>query len=1155
MLKIHKFALGFLVLFLLVSCTQVSTPTPTQISDINPDLNPVTDHLVISEILAGVEGNNNLDFIELYNPTQEMVNLQGYSLWYQLKKDQEDVLIHSWETSAFIPPNGHYLLLRENQELEFEVDAYFGYSLVPQRGSLALRSKSAGLIDQVAWGDTDAAFVETTSASAFPNGSSLERLPGGQAGNGQDFDNNAEDFIISKSPKPQTSASIATPETEKELELKVAVPSDAKPGSTLVYDLAITNTSQQIINSALLHFPFPKDLIYESSSIEPVLDTNLLQFELGDLSPNATVNLRVNFETPWKYTTISIPGIFVDAPGINAPPVFSGPIRTRVQGGAVPIGIARNLLDGEMVTVEGTATMYTGGFYAGSSGTKFYIEDTTGGVQVYVPGGAGKVEVPLGAYVQVQGIPQPYRGAIEIVPSAENVTVIHQSVDPFAWESREVSIKELLVQPLDFSGKLVTLSGEISRVEEFSYSYEMDLVEDEKLISVYIDKLTEMNVEIIEPGQYYQVTGIVEMVDDDIQIYPRVQSDLLEIQAPTVTITAQMPVNYDPDQIFTLDLIVNNHLPENIESLKVSLKIPDGLTVDQVSENGVLMKDQITWAYDSLPGGGTEKIFSISGTISRAIDYLFLEDYTLSYNDQNTMVIGNPIYSFPGDSIPIWAIQGRTYRSPYLLQQVKTSGVITAVFPAMEGFWLQGEEDRDPLTSQGLFVYSQVVDPSITPGDLISIQGTIHESHNETQFFLENWQLIATNQSLPAAIPLNPPVDPIESSNYYETLEGMLVQAAGPAKAVSPTNKYGETALVLPLYEETHLLQGEPNGMAIRVDDGSFVTHADQSTMSYAAATGDTLADIYGPLAYNYGYYKIEPISPPRVDKNPIIIDALPQTASNEFRIMTWNVENLFDFLEPHPSDPSLPTVAEYRVWLEKIANTILLADFPAVIGFQEVEHVDVLEDIAEQSILQALDYQAVLIEGTDSRGIDVGYLVRGDVSIKNVQQYPAPNELTPRPPLMLEVQIDLGTDSRTVYLLNNHFLSMSGGEQATEPRRIAQAAWNGELVNQILQENPDAFVIVMGDLNSYYDSPPIDTLRSVGLVHTFDRLPPEERYTYIYQGIAQVLDHILVNELYENSISSVDILHVNADYPLQMPGDTSVLHKSDHDPVVVTFK
>ncbi len=295
-----------------------------------------------------------------------------------------------------------------------------------------------------------------------------------------------------------------------------------------------------------------------------MLDTNLLQFELGDLSPNATANLLVTFETPWKYTTITVPGIFVDASGISTP-VFSGPIRTQVQGGAVPIGIARNLLDGEVVIVEGTATMYTGGFFAGSSGTKFYIEDNTGGVQVYVPGGAGKVDVPLGAYVQVKGIPQPYRGAIEIVPSPDDVSVVRQPMDPFAWDSREVSIKELLAQTSDFPGKLITLSGEVSRVEEFSYSYEMDLVEDDKLISVYIDKLTEMNIEIIEPGQYYQVTGIGEMVDDEIQIYPRVQSDLVEIQAPTVSMTAQMPVNYDPNQIFTIDLIVNNHMPEIIK--------------------------------------------------------------------------------------------------------------------------------------------------------------------------------------------------------------------------------------------------------------------------------------------------------------------------------------------------------------------------------------------------------------------------------------------------------------------------------------------------------------------------------------------------------------------------------------------------------------
>ena len=325
--------------------------------------------------------------------------------------------------------------------------------------------------------------------------------------------------------------------------------------------------------------------------------------------------------------------------------------------------------------------------------------------------------------------------------------------------------------------------------------------------------------------------------------------------------------------------------------------------------------------------------------------------------------------------------------------------------------------------------------------------------------------------------------------------------------------------------------------------------------MLYAATTGDLLYDISGPLTFNYGYFKIEPLSAPRVEPQSQLVDPLSPTISDEFRVMTWNVENLFDFLEPHPSDPALPTVAEYRVWLEKVASTILLAGSPAVIGLQEVENIDVLEDIAGVQSISEFGYQAVLMEGTDSRGIDVGYLVRGDIQIKNVQQFPAPNELTPRPPLLLEIQASLGGQTRVVFLLNNHFLSMSGGEKATEPRRIAQAAWNAEQVSKILQQNPDAFVIVMGDLNSYYDSPPIDTLRSAGMIHVFDQLSPEERYTYIYQGVAQVLDHILVNEIYESSISSVDILHVNADFPLQLPGDTSVLHKSDHDPVVVTFR
>ncbi len=510
--------------------------------------------------------------------------------------------------------------------------------------------------------------------------------------------------------------------------------------------------------------------------------------------------------------------------------------------------------------------------------------------------------------------------------------------------------------------------------------------------------------------------------------------------------------------------------------------------------------------------------------------------------------------TFTDGIIPIWAIQGESDQSPYLFQEVTTTGIVIGIFPKLEGFWIQGEDDQNDLTSNGLFIYSPKIDPSLNLGDLVQVEGVIHEPETETQLFLKDLKILAPKQPLPDAIALNPPGDRRASEIYFESLEGMLVTVDGPARVVAPTDKYGETVVVLPSFKGSHLLQGSDIGMGIRVDDGKSSTYKNQKGMPFAAVTGDYLDNILGPLAYTYGFYKIEPIEKPLLDRRPIVVDALPETEANEFRVMTWNVENLFDDKVPFPSDTPIPTESEYRIWLEKIARTILLADFPAVIALQEVENIDVLEDLAENPILDKYRYQAVLVEGSDRRGIDVGYLVRGDVKVSNVQQFPAPDGLTPRPPLLLEVQIKLQTKTKSIYVLNNHFQSMGAGELESQPRRVAQAEWNVKLFKKILAKDPEAFVIILGDLNSYFDSPPIDVLRNNGLVHVFDQLSPDERYTYIYQGIAQVLDHILISGGHANEISRVDILHVNSDYPLQLPNDTSVFHKSDHDPVVVTF-
>ena len=266
-------------------------------------------------------------------------------------------------------------------------------------------------------------------------------------------------------------------------------------------------------------------------------------------------------------------------------------------------------------------------------------------------------------------------------------------------------------------------------------------------------------------------------------------------------------------------------------------------------------------------------------------------------------------------------------------------------------------------------------------------------------------------------------------------------------------------------------------------------------------------------------------------------------------------MENLFDTRAPHPSDPPMPRLAEYEQDLAKVAGTIAAAGAPTVVALQEVENVGVLQDLAAHELLAAYQYQPVLIEGFDSRGIDVGYLVRGDQAmVVNAEQRNGPNDLFSRPPLLIELEVQAADGPLTVFILNNHFLSMSAGVEATEGTRNAQAAWNASLVQELLAAHPDALIAVVGDLNSFFESLPIQTLREGGLAHVLDALPPEERYSYIYQGESQVLDHILVTAALWERIVRVDILHTNADYPLPAPGDTSPLHQSDHDPVVVIF-
>ena len=144
----------------------------------------------------------------------------------------------------------------------------------------------------------------------------------------------------------------------------------------------------------------------------------------------------------------------------------------------------------------------------------------------------------------------------------------------------------------------------------------------------------------------------------------------------------------------------------------------------------------------------------------------------------------------------------------------------------------------------------------------------------------------------------------------------------------------------------------------------------------------------------------------------------------------------------------------------------------------------------------------------------------------------------------------------RKVIVVANHFNSKGGDQSAdgrfqpptrsSEVQRSQQATVLNGFVKQVLAADPSANVVLAGDFNDYQFSAPIHTLTDGGatLTDLIGTLPVDERYTYNFNGISQVLDHIFISK----AITDVqyDVVHVNSEFAVQ---------SSDHDPQVARFR
>jgi hypothetical protein len=164
-----------------------------------------------------------------------------------------------------------------------------------------------------------------------------------------------------------------------------------------------------------------------------------------------------------------------------------------------------------------------------------------------------------------------------------------------------------------------------------------------------------------------------------------------------------------------------------------------------------------------------------------------------------------------------------------------------------------------------------------------------------------------------------------------------------------------------------------------------------------------------------------------------------------------------------------------------------------------------------------------------------------------------------------------VGTSTWTdLWLVNNHF---SSGPDNRVRQRTEQAAYNARIAATLLAAEPDARVLVGGDLNVFPrpDDPyppgtpipgigvgPSDQLRPLyesPLTNLYERLVAEQpaaAYSFGFQGQAQTLDQLWTSPALRDRVVEVGSAKINVDWPADAAGEPSAYGRfgvSDHDP------
>ncbi|MEM8570352.1 MAG: 5'-nucleotidase C-terminal domain-containing protein [Pseudomonadota bacterium] len=444
-----------------------------------------------------------------------------------------------------------------------------------------------------------------------------------------------------------------------------------------------------------------------------------------------------------------------------------------------------------------------------------------------------------------------------------------------------------------------------------------------------------------------------------------------------------------------------------------------------------------------------------------------------------------------------------------------------------------------------------------------------------------------------AYIVFNPTTSGID---FMESLEGMRVTVEDAA-VIGSTNRFGEIFVTANQgadptgLSERGTLNISPddfNPERIQIDDDSSVFEMDTPDVN----VGDLLDDVTGVLGYSFGNYEIIPTE----DYTDQIVSGglAPEVTdlsgcSNAMTVASYNVLNL----DPNDADGDTD-VLDFR-FVSIAAEIVNNLGSPDVIALQEIQDNSGSADDGTVSASETLETLAQAIDFVDNFQLDgslsyewidntfigdntsggqpggnirTAYLYNTDrVSVVDgsVETISGQAEgqafFGARLPLVATFEFG-GVE---VTMVNNHFSSKSGSAPimgTTQPfesnqentsvngsldERQAQAAAVAGFVAEELAADPQANVVVLGDLNEFEFISPVSGLEAMGLTNLTNSLDEDERYSFNFQGNSQQLDHILASQSLTDN-AEFDIVHTNSEFA------ATAFRASDHDPLLAEF-